>query len=357
MTDFHISHSAAEKPRCPLARNQVSVPQISGGMMAETADSKADHGGGVDAAVAQFGGVRAGWIDLSTGINPVPYPLGDLPDALWNALPDEGAFQHLEQAARRYWNIPEAAAVLAAPGASALIARMPGVLARIQNQGSVHIPGPTYNEHARAFAGQGWLVEISKAGSAEARVIVHPNNPDGKLWQTSDCARLTVIDESFCDIAPEASMIALATRPGTVILKSFGKFWGLAGLRLGFAIGDPGLIATLAQSIGPWAVSGPALCIGARALSDPDWTKTTRARLHNDAARLDALMGLPLVGGTSLFRLYDAGDGGALPLQTRLAQAHIWTRAFPYSTRWLRLGLPGTPDAWARLETAMAVPR
>lgn len=323
--------------------------------MARTADRKADHGGGVDAAVALFGGSRAGWVDLSTGINPIPYPLGELPADLWNALPDEAAFQRLEQAARRFWNVPQSAAVLAAPGASALIARMAGLFAA--TAATVHIPGPTYNEHARAFTAQGWQVETTNTSPAETRVIVQPNNPDGKLWQTSDCARQTVIDESFCDIAPEASMIALATRPDTVILKSFGKFWGLAGLRLGFAIGDPELIAKMAQSIGPWAISGPALCIGARALSDHEWAKATRARLQNDAARLDALMGLPLVGGTSLFRLYDAGEGGAEALQTQLARAHIWTRVFPYSTRWLRLGLPGTPEAWARLETAMATAR
>lgn len=306
--------------------------------------TKADHGGGIDAAVAQFGGTREGWVDLSTGINPSPYPLGDLPAALWNALPDEAAFQRLEQAARGFWQIPETAAILPAPGASALIARMPGIAA----PGPVQIAGPTYNEHARAFTAQGWQL----AEHAETRVIVHPNNPDGRLWAESDLAALTIIDESFCDVTPEASLMAHATRPGTIILKSFGKFWGLAGLRLGFAIGDPALVARLAQSIGPWAVSGPALAVGARALSDPAWATATRSRLSADAARLDALMGLPVVGGTSLFRLYDAGD--AMGLQTHLARAHIWTRVFPYSTRWLRLGLPGTPAHWARLQTAMA---
>lgn len=305
---------------------------------------KADHGGGIDAAIAQYGGARADWIDLSTGINPAPYPLGDLPADLWNSLPDEAAFQRLETAARQFWTVPDAAAILPAPGASALIARMPSIAA----PGQVHIPGPTYNEHARGFAAQGWTM----AETAQTRVIVHPNNPDGRLWQAGDFGPLTIIDESFCDVTPEATLIAHATRPNTIILKSFGKFWGLAGLRLGFAIGDPALIAKLAASIGPWAVSGPALAIGARALNDPDWASATRARLIADAARLDSVMGLPVVGGTSLFRLYDAGDAQAV--QTRLARAHIWTRIFPYSSRWLRLGLPGTTDHWARLQTAMA---
>lgn len=311
--------------------------------MANTPQQKADHGGGIDAAVAQFGGTRAGWVDLSTGINPTPYPLGTLGPDLWNTLPDEGAFARLEQAARSFWNVPQSAAILPAPGASALIARMPS----IAPAGPVYIPAPTYNEHARAFAAQGWTPDAK----AETRILVHPNNPDGRLWQASDFAPLTIIDESFCDVTPDATLIAHATRPNTIILKSFGKFWGLAGLRLGFAIGDPALITKLAQSIGPWAVSGPALEIGTRALHDHDWASATRARLNDDAKRLDDLMGLPMVGGTSLFRLYDTADAAAL--QTHLARAHIWTRVFPYSSRWLRLGLPGTPDHWARLQTAM----
>ncbi len=312
--------------------------------MANTTQQKADHGGGIDAAVAQFGGHRADWIDLSTGINPVAYPLGDLPADAWNALPDEGAFARLEQAARSFWNIPQSAAVLPAPGASALIARMPA----IAPAGRVHIPAPTYNEHARAFLAQGWTA----SDSADTCVLVHPNNPDGRLWSARDFAPLTIVDESFCDVTPDATLIEHAARPNTIILKSFGKFWGLAGLRLGFAIGDPALIAKLAQGIGPWAVSGPALEIGTRALRDHAWANATRARLTADAARLDAMMGLPVVGGTSLFRLYDTENAAAL--QSHLARAHIWTRVFPYSSRWLRLGLPGAANHWARLETAMA---
>lgn len=306
---------------------------------------QADHGGGVDAAVRAFGGARGDWLDLSTGINPCPYPVAGLSPQVWTALPDEAAFADLEAAARRFWQVPEGAAVLAAPGASALIARMP-VLAV---SGQVGIAAPTYNEHARAFHAAGWQVV---GGAAPVRVLVHPNNPDGRLWAASDFADLTIVDESFCDVMPGASLIAHANRPGVILLKSFGKFWGLAGVRLGFAIGDPVLIGKLAQGLGPWAVSGPALEIGARALRDLPWAQATRARLSQDAARLDALVGTPLVGGTNLFRLYDVGKAQAL--QTRLAQARIWTRIFPYSTRWLRLGLPGTESDWARLAAALA---
>lgn len=305
-----------------------------------------DHGGGIDAACARWGGARGDWLDLSTGINPRPYPIPPLPADAWTALPDHAAHAALEQAARRFWAIPDSAAVMAAPGASALIARIPALLPPAQ----VAIPGPTYNEHARAFRACGWTVTDS---ATEASVIVHPNNPDGRLHPAPDTP-FRVIDESFCDVMPDATHMGEATRPGTLILKSFGKFWGLAGARLGFAIGDPDLIARLHPMLGPWAVSGPALTIATDALSNPAWADATRARLATDAARLDAMMltsGIAPLGGTPLFRLYDTPDAAAW--QDRLARHRILARIFPYSQRWLRLGLPDGAG-WARLQDALA---
>lgn len=307
-----------------------------------------DHGGGLDAAAARWGGARSDWIDLSTGINPRPYKISGFAPEDWTALPDRGAMTRLEAAARRFWRVPEGAAVLAAPGASALIARIPALAA----PGRVRIEMPTYNEHAAAFASQGW--DVVADGPADARVMVHPNNPDGRLWSADDAdAPLTVIDESFCDVTPEACLVGLAARPGVVVLKSFGKFWGLAGLRLGFAIAAPETIARLRDLTGPWAVSGPALRVGATALSNPAWAEDTRARLGADAARLDALMtgaGAEVTGGTDLFRLYTVDSAKAW--QDRLARACIWTRIFPYSDTWLRLGLPDGAS-WDRLEAAL----
>ncbi len=307
---------------------------------------KKDHGGGVDAAAQTYGGTRADWIDLSTGINPHPYAASPIAPDAWTALPDQGAAEALIKAARRFWNVPDGAEILAAPGASSLIANMP----RLAQQGSVSIKGPTYNEHAAAFDLAGWETQ----GTATAQVVVHPNNPDGRLWQIDEItAPLRIIDESFCDVAPEQSHIQHANEPGTIVLKSFGKFWGLAGLRLGFAIGDPALINQLKTMLGPWPVSGPALAIGAQALNDTEWAMQTRTRLSADAQKLDALMlskGAEIVGGTTLFRLYEVDDAAAW--QDTLAQSKIWSRIFPYSKRWLRLGLPHTMD-WSRLKDAL----
>lgn len=314
----------------------------------ENATPPRDHGGNLSAAMAEFGGSRNGWMDLSTGINPHPYPLPEFTAGDWGALPDADALAELENAARAFWNIPEEAAVLAAPGASALIAALPALAAPRW----VQISKPTYNEHAAAFEARGWKIRVD--GPAEARVVVHPNNPDGRLWSEENLTSpLTIIDESFCDVCPDQSLIRMAARPGVIVLKSFGKFWGLAGMRLGFAIGDPELIAKLATWQGPWAVSGPALRTGALALQDRPWAEATRTRLREDAARLDELVlakGASLAGGTDLFRLYNVED--AATWQRKLARAHIWSRIFPYSRTFLRLGLPPS-DGWARLEAAL----
>ncbi|WP_208351475.1 threonine-phosphate decarboxylase CobD [Pseudaestuariivita rosea] len=308
--------------------------------------TKRDHGGGLDAAIAQYGGTRDGWLDLSTGINPVPYPVEAIPKSAWTALPDSQAQTALIAAARRFWGVPDNAAIIAAPGASALIARMPALF----DASAIDIPAPTYNEHAAAFQSHGWTI----TPGAEIRVLVHPNNPDGRWYSVADLASgLTIVDESFCDIEPDRSMVGQTVRENAIVLKSFGKFWGLAGLRLGFAIGHPDQIRKLEDLLGPWPVSGPALSVGAAALSDAKWADETRQLLRQDAARLDALLqgkGAQIVGGTPLFRLYQVSDATAW--QQRLAHSHIWSRIFPYSKTWLRLGLPDEAG-WSRLEEAL----
>ncbi len=306
-----------------------------------------DHGGGLDVAIARWGGTRETWLDLSTGINPVPFPLPQFSADCWTALPDANAQTALLDAARKFWAIPETVDIIAAPGASALISRIPSLV----SGNAVDIPQPTYNEHAAAFRAQGW--DMSD-GTDQCRVIVHPNNPTGQFWTADDLtAQTNIIDESFCDIAPDRTLIEQTTKTGNFVLKSFGKFWGLAGLRLGFLVGAPEFIAKMRDYIGPWAVSGPALETATAALQDLDWAQSTRQRLADDCARLDALMskhGAQLEGGCDLFRLYNVDDAQAW--HERLGKHQILTRVFPYSDTYLRLGLPH-PDRWAQLEHAL----
>ncbi|RED12100.1 aminotransferase class I/II-fold pyridoxal phosphate-dependent enzyme [Pontivivens insulae] len=307
------------------------------------------HGGDLMRASALFGGEPGAWLDLSTGINPVAYPVGDIPPAAWTALPDTPAYQAVIDAARTLWHVPSGKDVVLASGASAIIAALP----RILSGKTVRVLEPTYSEHAKAFAQAGWLVN-DPGNASDVIVGVHPNNPDGALRQENDfeSAPLAIVDESFADVGVDS--LAAMPRPA-IVLKSFGKFWGLAGVRLGFAICDPDHAEALRQALGPWHASGPALHIAARALSDLDWIAQTRRRLQQDADRLDQLVetcGGRCIGGTTLFRLYDVRDGRAW--QAKLAHHRIWTRTFDYAPGWLRIGLPAPGEDFERLKRALA---
>ena len=164
-----------------------------------------------------------------------------------------------------------------------------------------------------------------------------------------------LIDESFADSVPQLSLAPEADHPGLLILRSFGKFYGLAGLRLGFAIGNAADVAKFAAMSGPWPVSGAAIAIGCRALRDDAWAEATSARLAQDCVRLDEMaqaQGWQLLGGAALFRLYGTAD--AIAAQEKLARAQIWSRVFAKQPTWLRLGLPGNEAEWTRLAELLA---
>jgi cobalamin biosynthesis protein CobC len=318
-----------------------------------------EHGGNLDVALQRFGGDTRDWIDLSTGINRQPYPVGELPPACWSALPSRSGIQSLHRAAQQAYGTD--APVLATHGAQAAIQWLPHLASR----GRARILSPTYNEYAAVFSAAGWEVtetsDLETLAGADIAVLTNPNNPDGKRYEPSQLLALLprvgrlVVDESFADAIPGLSLTPKAGQPGLLILRSFGKFFGLAGLRLGFVIGTETDIAALASLAGPWPVSGAAVEIGNRALLDRGWAQATSARLTRDSLRLDAEvmpLGWAQVGGTPLFRLYQTGDANRA--QERLARAHIWSRTFPYQKGWLRLGLPGNETEWARLSAALA---
>ncbi len=319
--------------------------------------SARDHGGDLDRARAIFG--EGDWIDLSTGINRIAYPVGEIPPAAFAELPTGAEIESLLAAARAAFATQAPIAALA--GAQTAIQ----LLASEGPGGLVRILAPTYNEYEARFAGAGWRVEtisdFEALAGADVAVIVNPNNPDGRRFAPEMLLALhekvgrLLVDESFGDMTPELSLCPRAERENLVVLRSFGKFYGLAGLRLGFALGCERIVAALRDAAGPWPVSGPAIAIGTAALRDESWRAATRRRLTQDARRLDALAaraGWRLVGGTGLFRLFETGDAEAA--QEKLAREKIWTRAFPWSRGWLRLGLPGAEAEWRRLESAIS---
>jgi cobalamin biosynthetic protein CobC len=317
-----------------------------------------EHGGNLDQAMQRFGGTLEDWIDLSTGINRQPYPVANIPPNCWSALPSRSAIESLHRAARQAYATD--APILAIGGAQAAI----GLLPHVATRGRARILAPTYNEYAVTLSASGWDVaevfDLEGLAGADLAVVCNPNNPDGRPHEPARLLELLprvgrlVVDESFADPVPDLSLAFKAEQARLLVLRSFGKFYGLAGLRLGFVIGGEADIAALASMVGPWPVSGPAIAIGQRALADRNWAAATSARLARDTVRLDAMvtaLGWRLVGGTALFRLYDAGD--ALAVQERIARAQIWSRVFAGNPGWLRLGLPGNETEWERLAQAL----
>lgn len=316
-----------------------------------------DHGGNLDAAMARFGGTSDDWLDLSTGINPMPYPLPPIPQTSWEVLPRKSEMARLSEIAAQAYNTP--ARVIATSGAQGAIQIVPWLRA----PGRAAVLAPTYNEHAAALRACGWQVdevsELDALAGADLAVVVNPNNPDGRrttpdrLQALSQQVDLLIIDESFGDPEPDLSLAPQLEQDNVVILRSFGKFYGLAGVRLGFALAQGALADWLADMVGPWPVSGPAIDIACQALADTNWQEQTIDWLTAGSDRLDAMAqkaGWDLVGGTPLFRTYATPDATAA--QNALAAHHVWSRIFPYSNSWIRLGLP-KDDRWSQLEAAM----
>ncbi len=329
-------------------------------------DGHWNHGGNLDAARRLFPEAPEPWIDLSTGINPVAYPVGQIPIEAWTQLPLADDLAALETAARRTYGAAACADIVAAPGTQAIIQWLP----RIFPARRTGILGHTYGEHAecwrRAGAETVQVESLTELARCDVGVIVNPNNPDGRIAVPEDLSRtaeafaakggLLVVDEAFMDVMPAGLSLIPALPSGAVVLRSFGKAYGLAGLRLGFAAAAPGLGAKLRAALGPWAVSGPAIAVGQKALADPAWLEIATARLRKDSERLDHLLakaGFTVVGGTPLFRLAERDDAGLW--FRRLGRAGILTRPFHAKPGILRFGIPSDEPGWRRL-TAVLTP-
>jgi cobalamin biosynthetic protein CobC len=325
-----------------------------------------DHGGSLGRAKALFPQAPEPFVDLSTGINPHSYPLFDMPATALSRLPEQARADALAAVAAAAYGVRSAAQVVAAPGTQILLPRV----ASLVEPGKARVLGPTYAEHARAAAIAGHRVEevsrFEELRGADLAVVVNPNNPDGRVIERERLLGLAaslrveggllVVDEAFMDVGPhEQSLAGDVGQGGIVVLRSFGKFFGLAGVRLGFALTGEAMASRLAAQFGPWAVAGPALEYGILALGDTGWQDATRAVLRLQAARLDELLGLhgvPVSGGTSLFRYIDFERAGSLFLA--LGERGILLRHFADRPNVLRIGLPGVEEEWQRLGYALA---
>lgn len=319
------------------------------------------HGGQIRAAAARYGIAVADWLDLSTGINPISFAPPEIPLSAWTRLPQEQ--DGLEEAAARYYGTPD---LLPVSGSQAAIQLLPCLRSRCR-AGVLH---PGYAEHAHAWRSAGHEVQELRADEIAARinnldvlVLMQPNNPTGELFSHAQLhewyAQLVsrggwlIVDEAFIEASTQTSFAPPQMPQGLIVLRSLGKFFGLAGARIGFVLAHAELLERLRAALGPWSVAGPSRHAAQAALLDSTWQKVTRERLLQDGARLAQLLsdaGLPPTGGCGLFQWVRTEQ--AETIHQQLARRGIFTRLFaqPHS---VRFGLPGSAAEWNRLSVVL----
>lgn len=319
------------------------------------------HGGGLMAAAKAYPHAPLPWLDLSTGINPVPWCGLRADEGHLNRLPDPLELLALEAVAASVFETSKQR-VCAVSGAETAIRLLPLILGPV----TVDIVEPTYGAHSESWRASSMAPNAIGpdqifASRADVLVIVNPNNPDGRLFgkdvlehlarQRSRMGQWLIIDESFIECSPEASVAGLDL-DHLIVLRSFGKFYGLAGLRLGFMVASPVLKTRLRSLTGDWPVSAEAMVMGRAAYADTAWRKATSLRLKTDADNLDKALlnaGFKPIGGTSLFRLARSDD--ARGWFSHLCEQGILTRPFDYAPDTLRFGVP-TSETLPRLVQA-----
>ncbi|MGZ7459012.1 threonine-phosphate decarboxylase CobD [Pseudomonas sp. Ma2-10] len=319
-----------------------------------------EHGGRLRKAALDYGIAQADWLDLSSGLAPWPFPVPEIPLRAWARLPetDDG----LEQAACDYYG---AAQVLPVAGSQMAIQLLP----RLRRAGKVGVLSPCYAEHAEAWRRTGCIVrEVLEQevdfflDSLDVLVVVNPNNPTGLSltpsrlldWHSRLAQRggWLVVDEAFMDNTPQLSLAPFANQVGLIVLRSFGKFFGLAGVRLGFVLAERKLLKLLAEQVGPWAVSGPTRVLGQACLLDAEGHVRQRVRAEEASERLTLLLeqhGFKPQGGCALFQWLITD--GAEALHEFMARRGILLRLFTHNSS-LRFGLPADETDWTRLTQA-----
>jgi L-threonine-O-3-phosphate decarboxylase len=320
-----------------------------------------EHGGRLHRAARDYGIPLEQWLDLSTGISPFGWPVPAIPPSTWHRLPEDD--DGLIDAARAYYEAPH---VLPVAGSQAAIQALP----LLRGPSRVGIIAPGYAEHAHAWERAGHRVERHAAETLLAHlerwdvlVLIHPNNPGGDRFDPQDLLRVhaelasrggwLLVDEAFMDVTPHESLCRYTDRDGLVVLRSVGKFFGLAGARAGFVCAASALLENLQEKLGPWTLSGPTRYVLQQALHDRDWQAQARSRLLSASRQLAALLaghGLAPTASSGLFQWCRHDD--ASTLHHALAKRGILTRLFDVPPS-LRFGLPPDDAAFERLDTAL----
>ncbi len=307
------------------------------------------HGGRVAEARVLFGG--GDWLDLSTGVAPWAWPVGDVP-LHFDRLPEPGEIAALEAAAAQAFGVADPAQVVAVPGTD-MAMRLLAPLLAVERPAVVQ---PGYAGHRAAWPDATPVVTPDAVTDHDLLVLANPANPDGRVVGRDTllalAARLTiVVDEAYAD---PAGGLCDRANDRLIVLRSFGKFYGLPGVRLGFVVTGGNLGGRLRAMLGDWPVSSAAVAIGTTAYHDAAWRRAQQARIDEKGALLDRLLdgaGLDIVGSAPLFRLIACER--AIDLFDLLARHAILTRPFADRDDGLRIGLPRGAAGLTRLAAAL----
>ena len=339
------------------------------------------HGADLESASARYRIPASDWLDLSAAINPHAYPVAAMPADALRSLPY--SLRDAQEAAQHYC----AASVLPifAAGSQTVIQWLPFVHRALQAGRRVAVPRIGYAEHAFRWQLAGYDIVaydprapetvdvLLQRDAIDVLVAINPHNP---LSHTVAPRRLLqwhaalqrnsgwlIVDEAFVDAVPQNSLSGMADMPGMVVLRSLGKFFGLAGVRCGYAFCHPSIGVPLATAIGPWPLSSLAIAAATQALRDESWQQAARVKLTQWSSRnAELLMRTLRLNGASLFT-HPLFNSAVLPLslavhiEEHLAQRAIRVRRIEldHDTALLRFGLvdPADEKNWICLKVAI----
>ena len=321
-----------------------------------------EHGGKRLQASLKYGIPEPQWLDLSTGINPNGWPVPNLPDECWQRLPEEE--DGLIEAAAGYYRVAPQQ-ILPVAGSQAVIQHLPA----LRQPCRVTIVEPAYNEHRFNWERLGHKVQgipVDKIGASlpdtDILVLVNPNNPTTttidpeqlRQWHRSLAQQggWLIVDEAYMDSTPELSLTPDVGAEGLILLRSLGKFFGLAGIRVGFMLAPPQLLSAMAEELGPWQLTTPSRWIARQALADTLWQDETRTRLRQQQLQLEMLLRKRGFHNQScaLFSWFSHPQSATIAHQ--LAEQGILVRYFP-ETESIRIGLPGNKQNQDQLVQAL----
>lgn len=306
------------------------------------------HGGNLSVIAAKYPNAPRPFIDLSTGINPYPYPLSELTPEQIHRLADRADMTKAVQSAATHYRATDENITLAS-GMQPLMFALAALRLKDHGHAKVAIASPTYSEHASVWQALGHTIVDGNEG--DVVIVCNPNNPDGRTIAPTTLLALAaqmkerggwlIVDESFADVAPGLSITAELSRLDNIaVLRSFGKFYGLAGLRVSLAITPPLWSEFLRAATGPWPISTYACQQLPALFADTPWHQAMRTQLETESKTWRDLLAkyFTIVGHTPLFTLLESAN--AAGWADYLASQGILVRSFHDYPKWLRVGLP-----------------